>query len=390
MTVFKGYLLIIRRNINIIIMYIAIFAGVAMMIQKAAQKEMVTENFAAEKLNVAVMNRDGSVLGDTLLAMLERDQNVVELEDDITAIQEALYYRDIEYVLVIPEGAQQSFLDGDTSESVVQSITVPDSTMSFYVDSQVNALMNQIRTYQAGGFSFEEACAESLLLGETEPDITLIDINGNAGVRADYNYFFGYMPYAFLGATIMTISLVIMEFKNRDIQRRMQSCSVPFLKQNIATVAAFLLVGCVIWFCCILLHAIMCRGGVFTDKNSGYYLINSICCMLVALSLGYLTGMLSGGPAALNGMNNVLSLGLCFLGGIFVPIEMLGSTVEKIARFLPTYWYSRINGILGDYSVLGDELRATVYKGYVIQILFAAACFGLTMMVRRRKIQEKN
>ena len=89
------------------------------------------------------------------------------------------------------------------------------------------------------------------------------------------------------------------------------------------------------------------------------YMLNSFSCMLVALALGYFTGMISENAVALNGINNVLSLGLCFLGGVFVPLEMLGNGIVSIAQFLPTYWYSRINGILRDYGEI--EQRAVAH-----------------------------
>ena len=111
--------------------------------------------------------------------------------------------------------------------------------------------------------------------------------------------------------------------------------------------------------------------------------------MLVALSLGYFTGMISENAVALNGINNVLSLGLCFLGGVFVPLEMLGNGIVSIAQFLPTYWYSRINGILRDYGELSSELWHTIWVGLLIQLAFALACFGVTMMLRRGQLQER-
>ena len=91
---------------------------------------------------------------------------------------------------------------------------------------------------------------------------------------------------------------------------------------------------------------------------------------------------------ALNGINNVVSLGLCFIGGIFVPIEMLGNGVKMVAGFTPTYWYSRINGILGDYEHLTAEMRQNILQGLAIQLLFAAACFCVTLAVSKARQRE--
>ena len=111
--------------------------------------------------------------------------------------------------------------------------------------------------------------------------------------------------------------------------------------------------------------------------------------MLVAMALAYVSGILAHTPASLNGLNNVLSLGLCFLGGVFVPIEMLGEGIEKVSRFTPTYWYSRINGLLGNYGELGSELKGEIFQGLLIQVLFAAACIAVTMAVKKA-LERKN
>ncbi len=386
MTVFKGYFLIIRRNAWSIFMYIIIFVLISYMIEMSMRGTVVTEGFSAAKLEVAVIDREGGVLGDTLRKVMENEQNLVELEDDRQKIQEELFYANVDYVLIVPEGASETVRTGGKA---VQSITVPNSTSAFYVESRVDSVLNQIRICLAAGLDLEAACEKALEISELSADVELVDVNGNAGVRESYNYYFAYMPYAFLGATIMSMSMVIMEFKKREIRRRIQSSSVPFFRQNAAMIASFAVVGLVIWGICMVLQSVMYQGGIFTSPHPLWYVINSLVFMTVSLAVAYLTGMLSNSPAALNGLNNIISLGLCFLGGIFVPLEMLGGGVEKISRFLPTYWYSRINGILGDYASISADMKQTIWMGIVNQLLFAAACFALTLAIKRRQMQEK-
>lgn len=385
MTVFRGYLVIIRRNIGAMLMYIVIFAVLALGIQRAYLSTGVNEGFSSMKLKVAVIDREGGILADMLRQRMAQDQKLVEIADDSQVIQEELYYSNVEYVMIVPEDAEEKLRRGETA---VQNISVPGTVAAYYVEAQVNNLLNQLRVWLAAGFSMEEACARTLALGGTKAEVTLKDVNGNAGMREDYNYYFAYMPYAFLGSSIMTIGVIIMEFKKRGIRQRIQSSAVPFWKQNLAMMGTFLLIGGLIWGICLVLQCIFYQGGVFTSSNADLYLLNSILCIFNALSLGFLTGSLIGSPTALSGMNNVISLGLCFLGGVFVPLEMLGEGVQKVASFLPTYWYSIINGMLGDYTTLSAQMQSTIRKGFLIQFLFAAACIGITLMIRKKQIQE--
>lgn len=387
MTVFRGYLLIIKRNVWSIMMYIAIFVGIAVMIQASYQNSSINQGFTTYKLNMAVIDRDGGVLADAVRTLMDREQHLVDLADDQQVIQDELFYNNVEYVLVIPEGAEEKLARG---EMALQSISAPNSIASYYAQAQADAFLNQVKVCLECGFPMEEACRMVLAAAGETADVRLMDVNGNAGIREGYNYYFLYMPYAFLGATVMTMGIVIMEIKKRDIRRRMQSSAVPFFRQNLAAVSSFALVGLAIWAVCILLGSLLYQGGIFKSPNAGLYLLNSLCCMLVSLSLGYLTGMVAGGPNSLSGFSNVVTLGLCFLGGIFVPLEMLGDGVRRVSQILPTYWYTVINDTLGDYEVLSPEKLSIIRKGLLIQVLFATACFGITLAIRRIQMRENS
>ena len=387
MTVFKGYFLIIKRNLFTILMYIGIFVGVTSMIQLSYSSGGVKDGFSAAKINVAILDRDGGELSSMLGKLMEEQQNLVEIEDEEQVIQEKLFYGDVEYVLVIPQGVEERLTKG---ENAVQSMTVPDSISAYYVEEQVNSALNEVRICLTSGLSMEKSCEIVYDAVMRPANVELIDVNGNNGTRESYNSFFSYMPYAFLGAAIMSMSLVIMEFKKKDIRRRVQSCAVPFFKQNAALVAVFALVGTAVWGICMVLQVLMYHGGIFKSPHAGLYLLNSGVMMVVSLSLAFLTGILSSSSTMLSALNNIITLGLCFLGGVFVPLEMLGGTVGKVSQFLPTYWYSKINGILGDYSVISSELQKTISSGVLIQLLFAAACFAVALALKKVQLQEKS
>ena len=88
-------------------------------------------------------------------------------------------------------------------------------------------------------------------------------------------------------------------------------------------------------------------------------------------------------------MSNIISLGMSFLCGVFVPMELLGDGVRKINRFLPVYWYESINTTLGSHSTLTSEVRTTILQGFLIQAAFAAACLCITLAIVKKKAQER-
>ena len=66
----------------------------------------------------------------------------------------------------------------------------------------------------------------------------------------------------------------------------------------------------------------------------------------------------------LSGIANILSLGMCFLCGVFVPMNIMDRNVLKVSQFLPVYWYENVNETLGSYSHLTGEAAVSVWKGH--------------------------
>lgn len=65
---------------------------------------------------------------------------------------------------------------------------------------------------------------------------------------------------------------------------------------------------------------------------------------------------LSKTGSEVNGLANVIALGMSFICGVFIPDTMLSASVKQVARFLPVYWYEQNNTILGTHTELSPLL----------------------------------
>ena len=160
MTAFKGYMKILKKNIGLVMIYLVIFFSIAMALQAAARKEHL-EDFQKTSVNVAVADPDDSILSHALTDYLRTIHHVSEISSDPAVMQEELYYRNAEYIVQIPEDFYETCIVQGNPVSVTK---VPGSYTSFYVDQQINAWLNNVRTYITAGFSREEAakrCARS-------------------------------------------------------------------------------------------------------------------------------------------------------------------------------------------------------------------------------------
>ena len=148
MTVFKGYMKVIRQSRWLILMYVAIFFACTLLMQSAAGK--TEKSFQAESLKIGIADEDGGTFALALRTYLDNFHEVIPLENDISVMQEKLFYRDVEYIVRIPENFYQKCIQGGERLPVT---TVPDTYSGIYVDQQINSFLNNARTCQAAGFT---------------------------------------------------------------------------------------------------------------------------------------------------------------------------------------------------------------------------------------------
>ena len=132
------------------------------------------------------------------------------------------------------------------------------------------------------------------------------------------------------------------------------------------------------------------KGEFLNAPHLGYILLNTITMSAAALAVGLVVGMAARTINSINMFSNLSSLVLCFLGGVFVDLSVMGAGVKKVSVFLPTYWYVKNNNLFGDYLSFTKQQMAEIQKGYGIQLAFAAACVGIALVISRMKEQEEN
>lgn len=378
MTVFRGFLIITKRNIHIIWLYLLLFLGIAIMVQKAAGGN--TSEFEQVSLNIAVIDRDGGKLAKGLADYLSQYHTLVELPDEPSIIQDRMFYREVYYVAAIPEDFEERCLYGDETLPVTK---VPGSNSGFYVDQQIRIFMNEVRIMVSSGFSLSEAVEEVLEHSAGEAEVTLIDKNGFGGKQPMHAFMYQYMPYILISILCYSMSYIMIAFRNEDVKRRMMCSAIPARSQNLQLALGVAVVGIAVYGLCTLMPFLMYGKTFMKDPNMPYYLVNSFMMTLVSLSLSFLIGTLVRREEIISAIVNVVSLGMSFLCGVFVELEVLGKGVRTFAQFLPAYWYEVANGILSNNSSLSPAQQTSLYTCYGLQILFAAAILGVAMVISR-------
>ena len=375
MTVFKAYMKITKKNIWLIVMYLAIFYTLTVMFQQFTASEE-TSDYRTESVPVGIVDRDGGAAAEGLISYIGRNNRIILAEDDEESLQEHLFYRDVEYIVRIPENFMEQCILGSEK---VEVTAVPDTYAGYYVEQQINDYINFASVYAAAGFTGAEI-AEAMETRE-EAEVVLHDFSGNGGEAPGYTYYFRYLPFLLLSVICYVMGYILLAFRRGKLSERMRASAVPAHRQNLEGMAAAGVISFALWAVCILVSVVIYGETLLESRGLCCYLLNSFALLAVSLSIAWLIGLVVKDSNALSGIVNVAGLGMCFLCGVFVEQDLLGGTVRKAAQFFPIYWYEYVNDLLTESGKALENVRVEIFRGIGIQFLFAAALVCVTMVL---------
>ena len=339
MTVFKAFLKVLNKCKVPIIMYTAFlifFGGFNM------QTSENSTNFVAEKPDILIINKDKNTgITKNLITYLKDNSNIVKIKDNEQAINDALFYRDVNYIIYIPKNYRNDFLVGKDPKLKIKST---NDYQASYAEMLLSRYLRVAKTYR------KTTSNEALLLkkiNNTLSQDTKITITSKADTTAlsRATFYYNFLNYSLLAGCVYVICLILSSFKEENINKRTIISSMDYKKHNRLLLLSNSLFAIVLWLFYVLLSIILVGDIMFT-KWGLIYILNSFVFTLCSLAIAFLIGTMIKNKNIVNGIVNVIALGSSFLCGAFVPIEYLPTGVLHMAHILPSYWYIQNNELL--------------------------------------------
>lgn len=388
MTVFKAYLKIVQKNMVLILLYFGIFSTLTIAMQGVYANKETEKSFVATKLNIALIDQDKSPISKALTSYLGEHHRIKTTEYNKNLLQEEIYYGKLDYVAVIEEGF--GTLENDPNQKILVT-KKPGDYEGIYMDGQINRFLARWSMLTKAGYQEEEIV--EFFKDESKNNhlnnIEMLDLNGNKGQVPGYFFVFRFLPYLFICTLCHIIATVLLQFREKEIRKRMMASCFSLKKQSIQGILGL---GCGALFVGLLgflLPLVLYGKELLSCENLGYYLTNGVFLLMGSFTIAFAVGVIVPSKDILNNVVNVIALGLCFLGGVFVELDMLGEGVKKVSQFLPTYWYERNNDLLGKFAVIEGGVHQTFVEGLFMQGLFALAFMGVALVAIRFERQER-
>jgi ABC-2 type transport system permease protein len=386
MTVCKGYLKIIWRNMGQNLMYLMIVLVVT--IGMANQTETTQEGiFSRGSVDIAVIDEDGGAAAEGVIRFLEKNNHVTLTDASAEELSRKLYYRETDFVIRIPAGFTDAVSDTSAKAADTKLIVsnVPGSTEGQLMKAELSQFMSRMRALRAAGMTVDEAADKVLTLADDEADVTLRKGRSTKEAQPGYSYAFRLLPYLYLSVLIYAVGTVMQAFSGRTVRARIAASPVSGLSQILQRALAFLVLFMGLWLVSMLLPALTGHAEFYGSGHRGLYILNSLLLLADCASVAMLAGSLVQSTQALSAMVNIIGLGVSFMCGVFVPLDIMGKGMRSVGRFLPFYWYETVNNLLGDSASLSGQAMAQVRSAFLIQAAFVAALVMVTAVLARRR-----
>ena len=378
MIVFNAFFKVVKKYIGVIILYTVMLISFGS-INYATNNEDMT--FSNRLPDILIINNDEEVgLTKNLINYLKENANVLDIENDEEKINDAIFYREVNYVIYIPKNYRVDTLNKLNPTIDIKSANDYDSA---YTSMLLTRYLNVQNTY------LKYTNNENELINSINNNLsykTNIEITSKLDTAklTKISRFFNFASYSIMAVIIYIICLVMSSFNKDVVKKRTIISSMNYKKYNKYILLSSFIYSSIIWILYVILSFIIIGSSMFSLRGL-IYILNTFIFSFVALTLALLISNLIKSKGAISGIVNVIALGQAFLCGAFIPSEFLGENIIKYSKILPAYWYNNSNDLLSTIEVINIVNLKPILLNMIVLVIFAIIFIVINNIVSKHK-----
>lgn len=382
MTVFKNYLKVAKTYTLMIIGYTAIFLGLAIF---AGSFNSTSTDYQSMDVKVAIINRDEDTnLINGFKEYIKDHGEVVELVDNQEELRDALFYRTVDYIMIIPDNYTDDFIDG--KDVSIETMELPDAYSSIYSKNLLNKYLNTANLYLKAGIDDQELVKLIREDMNKNVEVEMLDQHNETDFSMAASYY-NFSNYMLITITMIIITMIMVSFNEEKIKRRNLVSPVSYKNMNRQLLMGNYTVGLAIWLLYVLGSFVLYNEAMMT-MNGLLLVINSLVLMIFIQAFSFMIAKFTSNREILNGLGNVFGLGSSFLCGAFVPQSMLSPFVLSIAKFLPSYWFIKSNIEIVKLTDFSFESIQPILINMLVVCGFTVLVYLVTQLISKFKLKK--
>ena len=374
MTIFKTYWKIVKKNIGIIILYTVMLLVFGTMNLKANKNSF---EFISSKPDIIIVNNSSGIITDNLISYLKTNANVKNIADE-NDIDDAVFFRDANYVIYIPKEFENKIENGKEFNIDIKTNNSYDS----YIASE---LLNRYLDV----FSKYMNLYNDKILAIQKLDNTLnkkadVVIENKTNLNSKTSLFYNFSSYSIMAIVIYIICLVLSSFNDEKISKRTNVSGMNYKTFNNYLYISSFTFTFIIFIVYLILSFLILKSSIL-NINGILYGLNMFIFFIVSFTMAILISNLVKSKGAISGVVNVISLGSAFLCGAFIPVKYMPSFALKIAHIFPTFYFIDNNEYIASLQNFDKASYDFVLKNFIIMTVFIIFFLILNTLVTRFK-----
>ena len=361
-TVFFGML----RRLKIALV-IALLAGLGSIALYFCGRPIADVYSVEDKIDVAVIDNDCSVLSDKLKSYLNDKINMNVIEDGKEKFNDKLINRDVSAIIEIPQNFEENVIDG--KDVKIKSTTLDDYENGAYISVYIEGFMRSVNIASDAAEGNTELFHKIMNSSSADTKLTkenaVISDREDDYVAAGFTFSEGFM-IMLVTAIGMFITLAVMDDKQYGTYSRMAISSVTGIQYIVGTLGASVLISLV---SLVILPLYLLVTGA--QMNIDYPLVFAVVIIYSFFNsaLSVMLAQLISSKQALATLSGCIASIGALLGGAWFPIDENAGMLKYLSYITPQYWY--FNFMSG--SAEQPIINICVLVLYTLLIMLASA-----------------
>ncbi|GAB3057835.1 ABC transporter permease [Salinicoccus sesuvii] len=362
MTIFKAIVLHFWKYKYLMLIFLSVFFLFAVGFSQNSN----SQTYSSEALDLKVVDQSDSEISRGFIDYLAVDNNVEVMgaEADTNELEEEIFLGISDGIIQIPPDFESRL----NASSPAVEVTSDQRGM---VHMQLENIINRFFVFlNATSSTSEEVDFEQMNTMPTEGITVKLHESVDVASQSNFMSMSGFVNFA--GYWIMLFLLIVVgnvmsEFNKVELRQRVNVSPMPTRSLMLQTIAAQAVIGLFL-VCFMFFGGILLRLEHLENLPLGKMLVALLLITTFTLSVHYVIGALTTNKFIINGLANFLAIGMAFLSGIMMPLEVMGEAAQNIAQYLPLYHFTQIYAS-PDISWVDSSLPILVLILYITAFL---------------------
>ena len=338
-------------------------------------------HYEATKPDILIVNKDqNNEITKGFVSYLKEQAILKDIDiNDQEKVDDALFYRDISYVVYIPENFGDDLVNDKNPTIEYKSNGYENASFTQMLIEKYIKTVNLYKEHYQG-----KALNQKVKQVINQKTKVNLNTSLDSSKLNQVNVYFNFLNYALLAGGVYCMTMILASLNQEGVRKRTIMSSFSYRKYNWIVFASLGLASFIVWLAYMIISFILFKE-IMLSGNGIAYILNSFVFSICSLAVGFLIGTITHNKQAIGGIVNVVALGTSFLCGCFVPMSFMPSYVLKIAHILPTYYFVQNNELIKTLEYFKLETLQPIIINGIIVLGFTLSFVLITLMISKRK-----